>query len=148
MSSQATQPAPTTPASPAQGASLPVSALGRDLLAVLRQGVDPAQVKHLVQTRTRFDVGLWLRGRRVWLAATEDRLIAFADGPRPYMQHAPLADLATSFYCHMSGELVCVPAGLLEVRSFAMDPDEAWHFLTLIHRASNVAGRRPAASVT
>lgn len=146
MSDIATKSEQANATPPAQGgASLPVSLLSKELLDILRQGADTAEVKHLVQTRTRFDVGLWLRGRRVWLAATSDRLVAFADGPRPYMQSVPLSELTTSFYCHMSGELVCVPSGVLEIRSFAMDPDEAWRFLTLIHLAPNATGLKPAA---
>ena len=66
------------------------------------------------------------------MAGFDDRLLVFAEGPRPYIQTAAYSELSTTFYSHASGELVCVPADDLVVRSFGMSPAEGWRFLTLL----------------
>lgn len=107
--------------------------------ALFERGARGDAPRALALSRARIDVGLWLRWRRIWVAGFDDRLMVFAEGPRPYLQSAPYAELSTSFYSHASGELVCVPADGLVVRSFGMSPAQGWRFLTLIRRGNGTA---------
>lgn len=100
--------------------------------ALFERGARGQAVRAMVLSKARIDVGLWLRWRRIWVAGFDDRLLVFAEGPRPYIQSALYSELSTTFYSHASGELVCVPADDLVVRSFGMSPAEAWRFLTLM----------------
>ena len=102
-------------------------------MELLREHCNPDDAREMVRSRTAIDVGLWFRWRRIWVCGTDDRLVLFAEGPRPYVQAASYRELRTSFYCHPSGELVCVPAPDLAVHSLAMGPAVAWRLLGLIH---------------
>jgi hypothetical protein len=99
---------------------------------LLSKSVGRWPVRVLVETATGIDVGLWFRWRRIWLCATDHRLIMVADGPRPYVQSVTYDRLQTSFYCHLSGELVLVPAPELGVRSLLIGPIDGWKILRLI----------------
>jgi len=114
---------------PVSGAEVPSPAA----LELLRGVCNADDARELVRSRTAIDVGLWFRWRRIWVCGTDDRLVLFAEGPRPYVQTAAYRELRTSFYSHPSGELVCVPAPELAVHSLAMGPAAAWRLLGLIH---------------
>lgn len=119
--------------SPASSSTRPQAReLTSDEQALLDRARAGRTVKALVLTGARVDVGLWFRHRRVWLAAFDGAIALFAAGPRPYLQTASGEELATTFYSHLSGELVCVPAPELVVRSLAMGPAEGWRMLELI----------------
>ena len=99
---------------------------------LLAQTVGRWPVRVLVESTTGLDVGLWFRWKKIWVCATDHRLILFADGPRPFVQEVTYDRLQTTFYCHLSGELVFVPAPEMGVRSIAIGPSSAWKILGLI----------------
>lgn len=108
---------------------------------LLAENVGRWPVRVLVESCTGIDVGLWFRWRKIWVVATDHRLVLLADGPRPYVQHVAYDRLQTSFYCHLSGELVFVPAPEMGVRSIKIGPAAAWKILGLIYQPD--AGPEP-----
>lgn len=126
--------APAVPGSPDAIALGPGEA---QLLETARAG---RPVLALARTGARADVGLWFRARPVWIAVFPDGIALLASGPRPFLQTASGAQLSTSFYSHLSGELVCVPAPELEIRSLPMGPALGWRLLNLIRAACAAAG--------
>ncbi|MCX5661803.1 MAG: hypothetical protein NTW19_19155 [Planctomycetota bacterium] len=116
------------------------------LLDQARAGRTPRLVS---PTGARVDVGLWFRSGRVWIAAFDGGAVTlFAAGPRPFVQSAQPHELTTSFYSHLSGELVCVPAPELTVRSLPMGPSDGWKFLDVIHNGKPAVGGGQSASAS
>jgi hypothetical protein len=99
-------------------------------LAAARLAGDDVYV--LVRTRTRADVGSWLRRRRVWAAATHRGLVLLAAGPRPVAACLAAEDLVASVYNHVTGELVLGPARGAPLRRLRMPPLEAARLLARI----------------
>jgi len=100
-----------------------------------------AEVFHLVRSRSRVDVGGWLRGRRVWVAAGARELVLFAHGPRPYSQTIPFAELRSSVYNPVTGELALKPCADVRAASLRMSPLDAYQLLAQIYAAPESAPR-------
>lgn len=79
----------------------------RRFLETIANGGLPA---HIVRTGTRVDAGYWFWNPRACLAIVGNELLAFAPGPRPFVERHPLGSLAGSVYNHVTGELLLVQA--------------------------------------
>jgi len=73
---------------------------------LLADALGEANIRVLMKTRTKVDVGQWLRNGRVWACVTESEVILFAAGRVPFVQRAPLDQLQDSVYNHITGEVI------------------------------------------
>ena len=99
------------------------------------EAIGTRPVFFLVKTRTRVDVGHWLRDGRLWAAALIDGLELFAPGRRPYRESVPFAQLRGSVYNPVTGELALVPAHGVRVRGLKMPPLDGYQMLAQIYSA-------------
>lgn len=85
-------------------------------------------------TQTAIDVGNW-RKKRVWIAATEERIILGAYGRRPYHQQIEIETIDESFWNEFTSEVVFEPNPAEEggLRSVKLTEDRGYHLLGLIH---------------
>jgi len=84
----------------------------------------------LAPTQTMVDVGQWFRRGRIWLAVSGDDMVLVANGKRPFVEKAPLADVASSFYNPVTGELVFRPSRVFSVDRVKLQPVEAYRVLS------------------
>ena len=85
-----------------------------------------------VRTRTRIDVGLWWRRKRIWLCLTDRELVLLAIGRRRYYEHAALADCIDTHYNPTSGELVIASDNPLRHPRLRMPASTALEVIDLI----------------
>ncbi|MFW5698491.1 MAG: hypothetical protein ACOCZK_02450 [Planctomycetota bacterium] len=101
--------------------------------------LDGRAVYVCVRSRTRVDVGLWLRGAPIWAFALDHSLILAAWGmrtlgPRPWVSELRYTEVATATYNHVTGELlVDCPVGDV-TPGLAMPPAAAYQLLAHLHR--------------
>lgn len=87
-----------------------LAALGREAVALIEKELGPGERPRLaLVTRTRVDVGFWLRNVRVRVAAAPSGLVLVAPGRRPYVERVPFAALGGTLYNHVTGEVVLAP---------------------------------------
>ncbi len=84
------------------------------------------------RSRTRTDVGMWMRGGRVLACARDGALLLLAHGKLPYRESIPFAELGESRYNHVTGALVLAPATGARVRDLNLPPLEADALLAMI----------------
>lgn len=106
--------------------------------ATLLQGVCmPQDLRLVVRTKTRVDVGSWLGMRRVTAGCLDSSLVLWACGPRPYREYLAFSRLRNSLYNHVTGQLVLAPAEGLRVRGLSMPPDDAVRIMEYINRRND-----------
>lgn len=85
-----------------------------------------------MRTRTRMDVGHWLKKRPVWLCIMPDELVLFAIGRRRYAERISWSECRGVQYHHETGELVFDSDGQLRVDRLAMSLEEALRILKIL----------------
>ena len=120
----------------APGAQLP-GRLGR----LLPGEMDPAELRLVVPTGTKVDVGGWLNRGRVWLCAAADRLVLLAAGHDPYVETVEYAKLRRSAYNPVTGRLVLAGSAPPRASDLALGPPDAHEVLKLI-RGCRAGGTR------
>ena len=84
--------------------------------------IGEAPIFHLQKTNTRIDVGSWFRKPQIWACVTDQKLVLFAAGDRPYAEQIPLDELQQSEYNHVTGEIVLAPVESLQVNRLKLPP--------------------------
>lgn len=87
-----------------------------------------------VRSRTRVDLGYWLRRCPLRLAISDVGVLIWAVGPRVYQRAYKFEDLAQSVYNTVTSRLVLAPAPDLAVRSIRMSIEDAQQVLAHIYR--------------
>jgi hypothetical protein len=100
--------------------------------AVLHNELGDVSPRLAIRCRTRMDTGRWWIKDPIWLLALDDRLVLLAASRRRYIQQVPFSELAQSYYCHQTGELVLAPYEELTVNQMAMKASEAIHLLRVL----------------
>ncbi len=96
-------------------------------------GEDP-EIYCFSRSRTKVDVGSWIRKRRVATFLTSDELVILAAGRRPYIESIPIADLGESRYNHVTGEFVPAPAPDRRLDGLKIQPHEALKLMANINK--------------
>ncbi len=101
--------------------------------------LDGRPVYVCVRSRTRVDVGLWLRGAPIWAFALDHSLILAAWGmrtlgPRPWVSELAYGDVATATYNHVTGELLVDSSVDVSLPGLALPPAAAYQLLAHLHR--------------
>ncbi|KKL83083.1 hypothetical protein LCGC14_1978320 [marine sediment metagenome] len=110
----------------------------------------------ILRSATRVDVGSWLGGSRVCVAAVADGLLLFATARGPlawlpeklavkaegFVERIPLAALTASSYNHVTGELLLAPVAGGRAGRLKLPPLDAYQLLAQIHHV-NRSNREP-----
>lgn len=105
---------------------------------LLSEQLGDDEVAWLVRTRTKVDVGLWFRKRKVWCCLAARRLVLFACGKFPVTCSIPVGELKKTRYNHITGELILSPAENAGVRCLRMPPLDAFELLSQIRDDTDV----------
>jgi len=107
--------------------------LGRARRRLLESLVGDEAVYYARRTRTKVDVGAWLRKGRVCICLMAGEAVIFAKGKRPYVERTPLTRLRQSRYNHVTGELMLAPDAAPEISGLKIPPLEGLQILAQIH---------------
>lgn len=108
--------------------------LGRSRRRILESLVGDQPVYYAGRTRTKVDVGAWLRKGRVCICLSDGEAVVFADGRQPYVARIPLQRLRESKYNHVTGELTLAPDAAAGISGLKVPPLEGLQILAQIHR--------------
>jgi len=106
--------------------------------ALMMEGLKGEEAAWLVRTRTKVDVGLWFRRRKVWCCLARQRLLLFAQGKTPVVCDIPVEQLRKTRYNHITGELILSPAEGVRVRCLRMPPLDAFELLSQVRDDDDV----------
>jgi len=90
-------------------------------------------VLYLVNSRSRIDVGSWIRDRRIRVAATSTHLLLFASGKRPLAERLAYSELYDSVYNHVTGALILAPHIDSRFCTLRMTPVDGYQLLAQIY---------------
>jgi hypothetical protein len=139
-------PAPLTePIGPDAWEALPRWKFRYPVRYLAAQVLTDADVRMVVRTGGRVDVGSWFRNARIWMWVLGEELVLIAAGwagPNPYVQRVEFSQLQESIYNHVTDQLVLAPAEDVPVKALGMPPTKGYQVLAQIF-AGNTA---PAAS--
>ena len=88
-----------------------------------------AEIRVLMKTHTKVDVGHWLRNGWVWVCVTATELILLASGRVPFVQRAPLEHAQKSAYNHITGEVIFAPAEAMKLRRVILPALDGYQLL-------------------
>lgn len=99
---------------------------------LLMEQLGDEEAAWLVRSRTKVDVGLWFRKRKVWCCLARQRLLLLAAGKTSVVENVPVDDLKKTRYNHITGELILSPAEGARIRCLRMPPLDAFELLSQI----------------
>ena len=117
---------------PREGGSLPFPRMSAAERRLLAQAAGDAGWQLLFDTRSRVDVGEWLRNGRVWIGVTSQEVILLAAGRVPFVQKTPLEHVRESLYNPLTGEVVLAPAGELKLKRVKLPALDGYRLLARI----------------
>ena len=100
---------------------------------LFEQVVGRTPVYFVARTDTRFDVGGWLSKALVWVVATDDELVLFAQGKRAHSERIPFRVLRESLYNHVTGTIALAPAKEITTSQLTLMPAEGYQLLAQIY---------------
>jgi hypothetical protein len=90
-------------------------------------------VLYLVKSRSRIDVGSWIRDRRIRVAATPTHLLLFSGGKRPLAERLAYSELYDSVYNHVTGALILAPHIDSRFCTLRISPVDGYQLLAQIY---------------
>jgi hypothetical protein len=113
--------------------------LSRSEHKVAEEALGDRPVYFLSKSDTTVDVGHWLNEGIAWVAATENEVVLFAAGRRPFIEEIPFTRLYKSLYNHITGEVVFSPAEAESMTRIRLSPAHGFQLLAQIYQENSDA---------
>ncbi len=105
-----------------------------NLPPALAERLGGATPRFVTRTGTRVDTGYWGYRPRLWAAVTEEAVHLYAPGKVPYQRTLPPAEVARSFYNHLTADVVLAGGDAKPRHTLRLDPARGRVFLQSLPR--------------